>query len=87
MIKKNEFITRDILGETILVPVGNTVNNFNGLITINKVGRFIWDNADKVKDEDELINLITGKYDIDYETASKDCSEFLGKLRSSNIIK
>ncbi|SCH19423.1 MULTISPECIES: PqqD family protein [unclassified Romboutsia] len=87
MINKNEFITRDILGETILVPVGNTVNNFNGLITINKVGRFIWDHADKVKDEDELINLITEKYDIDYETASKDCSEFLDKLRSSNIIK
>ena len=33
---KKEFMIREIVGETILIPVGESNNHFNGIITINE---------------------------------------------------
>ena len=41
---KKEFIEREIVGETVLIPTGETAAHFNGLISVNELGRFIWDN-------------------------------------------
>ena len=38
-----EFILREIAGEHILVPIGIAAANFNGLISMNEVGRFLFD--------------------------------------------
>ena len=37
-----EFVLREIAGDYILVPVGDTALEFNGLITLNEVGAFLW---------------------------------------------
>lgn len=87
MKKKKEFIVREIVGETILVPVGETVNTFNGLITMNNMGRFIWDSIEKVNSKEELVDLILDNYDIDYDTAKEDSDEFLEKLVKADFIE
>ena len=42
MIIKKELIKREIAGDTILVPVGKTVFDANGLFVLNEIGAFIW---------------------------------------------
>ena len=42
MIIKKELIKREIAGDTILVPVGKTVLDANGLFVMNELGSFIW---------------------------------------------
>lgn len=81
-----EFILREIAGEYILVPIGDTPLSFNGLITVNDVGAFIWNNIEKSSSEEELLNLILEEYDVDKGSAKEDLDEFLGKLRESEII-
>lgn len=83
---KKEFITRNIVGETILVPVGKTATEFNGLITMNDVGVFIWENIESVSDEDELLNKILSEYEVDEKTAKADMEEFLEVLKKADII-
>ena len=84
---KREFILRDIVGETILVPVGESTTSFNGLITMNEVGKFIWHNLSNVNSEEELVSLVLENYDIDKNIASVDVSEFLGQLKDADIIE
>lgn len=81
-----EFILREIAGEYILVPIGDTPLSFNGLITVNDVGVFIWNNIEKSSSEEELLNLILDEYEVDKASAKEDLDEFLGKLRESEII-
>ena len=40
---KKELIKREIAGDTILVPVGQTVYDANGLFVMNELAAFIWD--------------------------------------------
>ena len=59
---KKKFVLRNIVGETILVPIGQNNEAFNGLIAINELGKFIWENIESAKDEDELLQTILDEY-------------------------
>ena len=83
---KKEFILREIAGEYLLVPTGKTTLEFNGLITINELGAFIWNNINQVDSEGELLNRILNEYDVEESVAKKDLDEFLEKLKESEII-
>lgn len=83
---KKEFLMREIAGETILVPVGENSTVFNGLITMNEVGVFIWENIEQVENEDEMLDKILNEYEVDEKTAKTDLDEFLDKLKQAEII-
>lgn len=83
---KMQFILRDIIGETVLVPINESTSNFNGLITVNDLGKFIWENLESSKDEEELLQKILDEYEVDRDTAKADLDEFLGKLKDIDII-
>ena len=50
---KNEYVIRNIAGDNILVPIGKTIDNFNGLIILNEMARFIWEKMPEARDEGE----------------------------------
>ena len=83
---KKKFVLRNIVGETILVPIGQNNEAFNGLITINELGKFIWENIESSKDEDELLQRILDEYEVERDVAKADLDEFLGKLKEIDII-
>ncbi len=83
---KKDFILREIMGDIVLVPINQSESQFNGLITVNEIGRFIWENLESSKDEEELLQRILDEYDVDRDTAQKDLDEFLQVLRDRDII-
>ena len=83
---KKKFVLRNIVGETILVPIGQNNEAFNGLISINELGKFIWENIESAKDEEELLQRILDEYEVDKDIAKADLDEFLGKLKAVDII-
>lgn len=86
MIIKKELIKREIAGDTILVPVGKTVFDSNGLFVMNELGAFIWDILPQVDSEEEICKAVLEEYEVSPEEAAKDIAEFLDKLRQLDII-
>lgn len=86
MITKKELIKRQIAGDTILVPVGKTVLESNGLFMLNELGTFIWDLLPGAESEADICKAVLDQYDVPMERAQQDVSEFLEKLRSMGII-
>ena len=83
---KKELIKRDIAGDTILVPVGKTVYDSNGLFVLNEVAAFIWDVLADCETQEEIVAEILEEYDVSKEEAESDTAEFLDKLRDMQII-
>lgn len=83
---KKELIKREIAGDTILVPVGKTVYDSNGLFVLNELGSFIWDILPEAESEDAICKAILDAYEVSEEEAAKDVAEFMGKLKELNII-
>ena len=57
---KGEFILREIAGDTILVPVGQTALQFNGMITLEPVGSLIWKDIEAGKTQKEILVISFG---------------------------
>ena len=83
---KKELVKRDIAGDTILVPVGKTVYDSNGLFILNELGAFLWDRLEAAETERELLDAILAEYDVTEDVAQKDLCAFLDKLRELGII-
>lgn len=83
---KKELIKREIAGDTILVPVGKTVYDSNGLFVLNELGAFIWEILPKAETEAEICEAILAEYEVTPEEAARDVEEFLQKLRSLDIL-
>ncbi len=86
MIIKKELIKREIAGDTILIPVGKTVLDSNGLFVLNELGAFIWEILPKAETQEEICDAILAEYEVSPEEAAKDVADFLEKLSQLNII-
>ena len=82
----NDFILRDIAGEFLLVPVGAASARFNGLITMNELGKFIFEALSEDLTAQQVAEKITGEYEVDFATALADTEEFLDQLRQVGAL-
>ena len=83
---KKDFIMREIDEEYLLIPANATALEFNGIITLNEVGAFIWKHLDECETEAELVQVILKEYDVEEETARKDLEEFLSVFQKAKLI-
>ena len=83
---RKELIRREIAGDVILVPVGGTVLENNGLFALNELGAFLWDRIPAAADEEALVAAVLAEYEVDEATARADTAEFLHKLREMEIL-
>lgn len=83
---KNNYIIREIMGDTLLIPDGEHLFEFNGIVTLNELGVFILKLLPDVENEEEIVEKILEEYDVDKETAEKDVHDFMEQLREIKII-
>ena len=83
---KKELIKREIAGDTILVPVGKTVYDANGLFVLNELGGFLWERLPQAENVEQLCDVVLEEYEVSREEAARDIAEFLDKLRKLEII-
>lgn len=81
-----EFVLREIAGDYILVPVGNTAMEFNGLITLNEVSALLWEKLQHEVSLEQLIDAVLEEYEVDRTTAAQDVEEFVDKLKETKIL-
>ena len=87
MKKTQTFIKRDINGESILIPTGDTAREFNGMITLQGTAGFIWDHIEEATSLEHLIDMITDEFDVDRKTAGSDAIFFIMQLLRAGMIR
>ncbi len=80
-------VTRKTGNEYVLVPVTNNVADMNSVYTLNETGAFIWEHIDGKRSIMELIEKLTGEFEIDNDTATNDVLSFLDEMKKYLIIK
>lgn len=86
MRASKDFILREIAGESLLVPIGEAASRFNGLITMNELGCFIFAKLAEEQTEETLLQAILAEYDVQREQALSDLREYLQQLRQLGAL-
>lgn len=84
---KEGFIFRKIAGDNVIVPIGQQISQFNGLIKINDTGAFLWNLLKDGSTERELVEKLQEEYEIDKELAQKDVATFVEILKERDMIE
>lgn len=81
-----EYVLREIAGDYIIIPIGSTALEFNGLITVNEVGVTLWKMLQEEVTLDDLVQGVLAEYDVSEEVAREDIQEFLDELVKGGIL-
>ena len=84
---KEGFMLREIAGNSIVVPVGAASVDFNGMITLNEVGAFLWKELINGATKEQLCQAVLDNYDTTSVQAETDINEFLRSLSESNLLE
>ena len=86
-IKETDFVTREVAGETIIVPIRGNVGDLNSIYTLNEVGTKIWELIDGKGSVEQIVGAICDAYEVTPEEAEKDAFEFLVGLEEVGLIR
>ena len=81
---KDGYLLKEIAGNYVVVPVGNV--DFDGMISLNDAGVFIWKQLEKETNFESLLSAFLNEYEIDEATAKSDLNAFLMKMRDSGLL-
>lgn len=84
---KSGFMLREIAGQSVVVPLGARVIEFNGIMTLSESGALLWRELEKNSTVDEMVEILLSEYDIDRETAQNDVEQFVKSMVETSIIE
>jgi hypothetical protein len=82
-----QVILRTIAGESMLVPIGETVNEYNGLFLLTESGKLLWEAIQSGKEGEELASVLVENYGIELAEATQDTKDFVDKLIEMGIVE
>ncbi len=83
---KENFMLRKVSDTYVVVPIGSAVASFNGMINLNEVGAFLWQQLEEENTFDNVLQTMLSKYDIDEATAKSDLERFINQLEEANLL-
>lgn len=86
MKTKAGFLLRSIGDRHVVVAIGKASEEFNGLITLNDTGAFLWRLLQNGTTYEDMLSAMLAEYEVDEETASNGIDAFLKTARDANLI-
>lgn len=84
---KKDVVVRCVAGEYMLIPIGETVTDHNGLFVVTESGMLLWDLIKNGAEKEDLVSALMKEYEIDSYTASRDINAFIEKLCDLGIVE
>ncbi len=84
---KEGYLVREIANCYIVVPVGDRVIEFKGIMTLNDTGNFIWRCLTEDISYNQLLASILDEYEIDEVIAKADLDDFIQSARENGVLE
>jgi hypothetical protein len=81
------FVTRQIAGETLILPVAGKVTDLESIYVLNEVASRIWQLVATPTTVDRIVDAIAGEFDVPVDRAAADVTEFLSSLDARGLIR
>ncbi len=83
---KEGFVLREIADSIVVVPTGELLKEYRGMITLNESAKFIWELLQKDISKEDLVAKFAEEYHLDLEKAEVDAEKFLQTLKENKVL-
>ena len=84
---RRSFVTREIGGETLIVPVTGHVMELESIYVLNSVGSRIWELLRSPTTTDQIVAIVAGEFAVSPQDAAIDTAEFLESLATRGLVQ
>lgn len=84
---KDNFLLRKISDSFVVVPIGDAVVDFSGLINLNETGAFLFEMLQSGAEKEQLVDALLSEYDVQSEQAQSDVDAFIAKLENAKVLE
>ena len=85
--ERRSYVTRDIGGETLIVPVTGHVMDLEAIYVLNPVASRIWELLAAPTTPEQLADAIATEFTVTRQDAAADVVEFLEALGDRGLIQ
>jgi hypothetical protein len=86
-MRNTAIVSRDIAGETIVVPICRGAGDLESVYMFNPLGRELWVLLAEGCTGEELANWVTAHYQVEAKQALADVHNYLAELREVGLIQ
>ena len=84
---KEGFVLRTVMGNNVVVAVGEASKSFRGMIKLNGTATAIWKLIDEGKTESEIIDAMLEIYDVEREKLTTDVKNILEGFEKQGFLE
>ena len=81
------FLLRIVAGNNVVVPIGQATLDFNGMMSLNETGAFIFSKMLDGTTKEQLIEDLISEYEVEREIAQKDVDDFIKKVEGEGLLE
>ncbi len=81
-----DLVTRQVLGETLVVPIRGELADLQRIFALNPVAQFIWSQLDGTKDLVAVRDGVVARFAVEPAQAEVDIVEFVAQLSEMSLI-
>jgi hypothetical protein len=86
-VRNRDLVSREISGETVVVPICRGVGDLDSIFTFNGVGTHLWVLLAEGRTATELSSFVERRFAISAEQAQSDVRNFLADLEAAGLIQ
>ena len=87
LVRNSATVSRQIAGETIVVPICAGVGDMEAVYTFNELGGRLWRLLEERRTAEELITWLALNFEVPPQVAAVDVQSFLADLTEIGLIE
>ena len=84
---KKDFLLRKISDSYVVVPIGDAVVDFSGMVNLNESGALLYEKLQKGCEEEDLVQALLSEYEVEESVAREDVKHFINKVKDAGILE
>lgn len=82
-----KYKVRNVANESVVLVQGRNPGDMTSVIALNETSLYLWNELyGKDFELQDVVSLLTGRYDVDEATATKDAESWVATLREKSVL-
>lgn len=84
---KEGFVLREVMGNNVIIAVGNASRDFRGMVQLNASAAEIWKYIAQGYTKESIVDAMAQKYDADKDVIAADVERSIDMFAANGMIE
>jgi len=85
-LRSNTVVSRQVAGETLVVPIRGKVGDLAYIYSFNETGSALWAALEHPRSLENLTHLLHENFDVTWDDAERDANAFVQETQAAGLL-